>query len=145
MNQRLKNYRKTATTLLFKERCYLDFLENVVKRPDTTQIIIIYTDTLIIGNLKKEDVQLFRNTEDGKIKITQPDIDSRGLGIEGILTSELFGLPTTMDEYTQSILDQRNELLIIKQQGLFPEHTSRLIRYNASYWASSFLIYIYSS
>lgn len=107
---------------------YLEFLEDVVKRPDTTQIIINTHDPLVIGNLKKEEVRLFQNTEDGKIKIEQPNVDPRGLGVEGILTSELFGLPTTISEYTQSILDKRNKLLIKQQEGKLTDEEQESLR-----------------
>jgi predicted ATPase len=93
---------------------YLEYLENVVQRPESTQIIINTHDPLVIGSLKKEEVRIFR-IEDRKTIAIQPDIDPRGLGVEGILTSELFGLPTTLDEITLSRLERRNEL-ILKQQ-----------------------------
>lgn len=99
---------------------YLEFLENVVKRPDSTQIIINTHDPLVIGSLRKEEVRVFRN-EDGKTFAEQPDIDPRGLGVEGILTSELFGLPTTLDEITLSSLDRRNELLLKQQKKTLTE------------------------
>jgi len=106
---------------------YLDFLENVVKRPESTQIIINTHDPLVIGNLRKEEVRVFQHSENGKIVINQPEVDPRGLGVEGILTSELFGLPTTIDEHTKSKLDERNDLLIKQQQGqLTQEGQSRL-------------------
>lgn len=96
---------------------YLEFLENVVKRPESTQIIINTHDPLVIGSLKKEEVRLFQTNQDGKLFVEQPDVDPRGLGVEGILTSELFGLPTTMDEFTQNKLEQRNNLLLKQQES----------------------------
>jgi predicted ATP-binding protein involved in virulence len=107
---------------------YLEFLEDVVKRPESTQIIINTHDPLVVGNLKKEEVRLFQNTKEGNIKIEQPSIDPRGLGVEGILTSELFGLPTTMDDYTQSKLDKRNELLIKQQQQELSKEEQETLR-----------------
>jgi len=107
---------------------YLEFLEDVVKRPESTQIIINTHDPLVVGNLKKEEVRLFQNTKEGNIKIEQPSIDPRGLGVEGILTSELFGLPTTMDDFTQSKLDKRNELLIKQQQQKLSKDEQETLR-----------------
>lgn len=96
---------------------YLEFLENVVKRPESTQIIINTHDPLVIGSLRKEEVRIFRNDKEGKIYTEEPDIDPRGLGVDGILTSELFGLPTTLDEETLTKLDRRNELLLKQQKS----------------------------
>jgi ABC-type multidrug transport system ATPase subunit len=99
---------------------YLEYLENVVQRPESTQIIINTHDPLVIGSLRKEEVRIFRNDE-GKTIVEQPDIDPRGLGVEGILTSELFGLPTTLDEITLSRLERRNELLVKQHQNQLTE------------------------
>jgi len=76
--------------------------------------------------LKKEEVRVFR-IEEGKTVVSQPDIDPRGLGVEGILTSELFGLPTTLDEITLTRLERRNELLLKQQKSpLTPTEKSEL-------------------
>lgn len=99
---------------------YLEFLEEVVERPESTQIIINTHDPLVIGSLRKEEVRVFRS-EEGKVETEQPDIDPRGLGVEGILTSELFGLPTVVDEFTLSKLNRRNELLIKQQENKLTE------------------------
>jgi len=95
---------------------YLEFLDKVVQRPKSTQIILNTHDPLVIGGLKKEEVRIFKTAADGKLNVDPPDFDPRGLGVEGILTSELFGLPTTLDEPTKAILDIRNNLLV-KQQN----------------------------
>lgn len=100
---------------------YLEFIDKVVDRPDSTQIILNTHDPLVIGNLKKQEVRVFRNDLDGKILVSEPEIDPRGLGVEGILTSELFGLPTTMDGFTQQKLEERNRLLIKQQEGTLSE------------------------
>ncbi len=90
---------------------YFDFLDKVVQNHNSTQIIVNTHDPLVIGNLKKEEVRIFRNSG-GLTVAEQPDIDPMGLGVEGILTSELFGLPTTLDSCTLSKLERRNSLLL---------------------------------
>jgi len=99
---------------------YLEFLDNVVKRPETTQIIINTHDPLVIGSLKKEEVRIFRrDTVSGKTIVEVPEFDPRGLGVDGILTSDLFGLSSTLDENTQAKLELRNKLLIKQQTEEF--------------------------
>ncbi|KAB1231418.1 AAA family ATPase [Chryseobacterium viscerum] len=107
---------------------YLEFLDKVVDRPASTQIILNTHDPLVIGNLRKEEVRLFRSTDDGKITVEQPEIDPRGLGVEGILTSEFFGLPTTIDEFTKGKLDERNELLVRQQKQPLSEQEQETLR-----------------
>lgn len=106
---------------------YLEFLDKVVDRPATTQIILNTHDPLVIGNLTKQEVRIFQTTSEGKVVALEAETDPRGLGVEGILTSELFGLPTTIDEFTQQKLEERNKLLVKQQEGkLSTNEQSRL-------------------
>ena len=108
----------------------------------TTQIIINTHDPLVIGSMVKSQVRLF-----GKEKIPpkdiakpkdkyeelkqqalnfaiEPDVDPQGLGVAGILRSELFGLKTIIDRETNKLLDERNRLMYkqskneISEEGL---------------------------
>ena len=88
---------------------YFEYLDKVVKNPDSTQLIINTHDPLVIGNLKKEEVRIFKNNK-GKTETYQPEIDPRGLGVGGILTSELFGLPSILDRDTQKKLNEKRYL-----------------------------------
>jgi predicted ATP-binding protein involved in virulence len=90
---------------------YLQYLKDVVNTDqDATQIIINTHDPLVIGSLVKEQVRVFKEVS-GRIEVTQPETDPKGLGVAGILTSELFGLPSTLDEKTLTVLERRNELI----------------------------------
>lgn len=85
---------------------------------DTTQVILSTHDPLVIGGMDKNQVRIFkRDSETGKITAEQPDISPRGLGVAGILTSELFGLPTTLDAETQEKLNEKNQLTIKNALG----------------------------
>lgn len=112
---------------------YIQYLKDAVKNSDeeieedTTQIIINTHDPLLIGGLTKNQVRIFKNIK-GKIIIEAPDIDPKGLGVAGILTSELFGLPTILDEETQKTLDKKRQLQILyKEDKLDKEGQQELI------------------
>lgn len=107
---------------------YMEYFKEIVGRAETTQIFINTHDPLVIGSLSKEQIRIFRSDEDGKIKAEQPDIDPKGLGVAGILTSELFGLPTTLDKKTQELLDERNNLLYKESIGELTETGKERIR-----------------
>lgn len=97
---------------------FLDYLDKVVKRKDSSQIIFCSHDPLVIGNLKKNQVQIFKRDKDEiKTIVSNPIRDPKGLGVAGILTSDMFDLPTTLDSETQSLLDERNELLFKESQN----------------------------
>lgn len=102
---------------------YMNLLEDVVQKPETSQILMTTHDPLVIGGLTKEEIRIFQSTnqvdENGeefqKIETFQPDFDPKGLGVAGILTSEFFNLPSTLDEDTLNDLIERNRL-IAKQE-----------------------------
>lgn len=83
----------------------------------TSQVIINTHDPLVIGSLLKEQVRIFqRDPVEGQVVVETPDVDPRGLGVAGILTSELFGLPTTLDQPTIAKINERDALVIKKQK-----------------------------
>lgn len=99
---------------------YLEYLKSVISDKDSTQIILNTHDPLVIGSLVKEQVRIFSETN-GVVSALPPDVDPKGLGVAGILTSELFKMPTTLDSETQKKLDERNLLLAKQQQKKLSE------------------------
>jgi predicted ATPase len=96
---------------------YMSLLQNIIDKHETSQIIMTTHDPLVIGGLAKEEIRIFhKNSNSGSIKTFEPDFDPRGLGVAGILTSDFFGLPTTLDKETQALLNKRN-FLIAKQES----------------------------
>ena len=92
---------------------YLNLLKDVVGEQETSHIIICTHDPLLIGGLVRSQVQIFEKDEiNGKIKATPPEHDPRGMGVPALLTSELFGLSTTLDMETQKKLDRKRELYL---------------------------------
>lgn len=119
---------------------YLHYLKTLVKSKDrlelnetdedeTTQIIINTHDPLVIGSMVKSQVRLFgkefikpeKSSKSPKSKFEElhmqalneaimPDVDPQGLGVAGILTSDLFGLPTILDKTTQIKLNRKRFL-----------------------------------
>lgn len=90
---------------------YLDYLDKIVKRPETTQIIFCSHDPLVIGNLKKNQVQIFKRTkENGKTEAFNPFISPREMSVSKILTSELFGIPSLMSKKLEDLLNEKRHL-----------------------------------
>lgn len=101
---------------------YLGLVEDIVGRQETSHLIICTHDPLVIGGLQKNQVQIFEKKEDGKIITYSPEYDPRGMGVAGLLTSELFGLDTTLDIKTQDKLNRKRELFVKnKETGLNEE------------------------
>ena len=89
---------------------YLDYLDTVVKRQASTQIIFCSHDPLVIGNLKKNQVQIFRKNEQGKTESFNPFISPREMSVSKILTSELFGIPSLISKKLEDLLNQKRYL-----------------------------------
>jgi len=110
---------------------YFDEIDKVVKLQNdsvagSSQLIITTHDPLMIGSLRKEQVRILR-CEDGRTAVDAPDQHPQGMGVAGLLKSELFGLPSTLDSHTLKLLQERNELLALKAKGkLSPQQELRL-------------------
>lgn len=90
---------------------YLEYIDRVVEKPKSTQIIFCSHDPLVIGAMEKNQVQIFkRDNLKAKTYITNPQRDPKGLGVGGILTSDLFGLPSVLDMPTQAKLNKKRFL-----------------------------------
>lgn len=97
---------------------YLNLLENQVV-DQSSQLFIATHNPLMIGGLKKEQVRLLnRHEKDGKHVITAdtPDEDPKGMGVDGLLQSEIFGLNSVLSPGVVERLTQRYKLLGIKNK-----------------------------
>lgn len=110
---------------------YFDDIENVLNPNDPTlaqsesQILITTHDPMMIGSLKREQVHILRR--DGKNTIVdRPDEHPQGMGVTGLLKSDLFGLSSTLDIETERRLFRRNELFVKKLKT--PEEEIELSR-----------------
>jgi energy-coupling factor transporter ATP-binding protein EcfA2 len=104
---------------------YLSLIENVVGIFDKSHIIICTHDPLIIGGLLRSQVQIFEKEKNGQIVARPPEIDPKGMGVSALLTSELFGLKTTLDLDTQTKVDRKRGLSL--KPVLTPEENKELI------------------
>jgi predicted ATPase len=89
---------------------YFETLEKVIS-PDvpgagTSQILITTHDPMMVGSLRREQVHILRKTETGTA-VSLPDQDPVGMGVSGLLKSDLFGLRSTVDAETLRRLDRR--------------------------------------
>ena len=90
---------------------YLSFLREFVPNRDTSHIILATHNPLAIAELKKEQVQImWRDDNLGKVFASPPAFDPQGQGFARILTSDMFGLESTLDEPTQELLRRRREI-----------------------------------
>ncbi|MDD2389670.1 MAG: AAA family ATPase [Desulfobacterales bacterium] len=97
---------------------YFDKIQNVLKQNEDktltgdSQIIITTHDPMMVGSLRREQVRIFHK-ENGRLIVDMPDQHPQGMGVTGLLKSELFGLRSTVDSETLRRLDRRNYLFAI--------------------------------
>jgi predicted ATPase len=113
---------------------YFDDIEGVVgaeggeMAQGQSQILITTHDPMMVGSLKREQVHILRR-QGQKTVVDMPDEHPQGMGVTGLLKSELFGLTSTLDIETERRLFRRNELFV--KQPRTPEEDIELTRLSA--------------
>lgn len=100
---------------------YLEYLQKFVGGQGVDQekshILLTTHNPMAIAELQKEQIQILSRDNDSlAISASMPDFDPRGMGFAGILTSDMFGLSSSLDLYTTEALYERNILLAMKQK-----------------------------
>lgn len=96
---------------------YFDDIESVLGADENqveqgeSQILITTHDPMMVGSLKREQVHILRRRGDQTV-VEQPDMHPQGMGVTGLLKSDLFGLSSTLDVETERRLFRRNELYV---------------------------------
>jgi predicted ATPase len=88
---------------------YLSYLKSFVGKNssghDDSHIVLTTHNPLAIAELVKEQVQiLHREVGSREVRAENPAIDPKGMGFAGIVTSDMFGLGTSLDEATNDDL-----------------------------------------
>jgi predicted ATPase len=91
---------------------YFDLIRDVIGDSGSSNIIVSTHDPLMVAGLTRNQVMLLHRDEGGSIVAKRPNEDPRGLGVAGLLTSEMFGLRSTLDSYTLDLLDRKRELAV---------------------------------
>ncbi|MCC7150198.1 MAG: hypothetical protein IT216_13330, partial [Saprospiraceae bacterium] len=93
---------------------------------ETSQVIMTTHDPLVICGLTSEEIRIFTSKyvvdeatgkEREQIIAFEPDFDPKGLGVAGILTSEIFELPATIAPQLYEDLNKKRELEVLNRGG----------------------------
>ncbi|MBW8829687.1 MAG: AAA family ATPase [Burkholderiales bacterium] len=113
---------------------YFDDIEGVLSQDGgalmqgASQVLITTHDPMMIGSLQREQVHILRRQADRTV-VETPDEHPQGMGVTGLLKSELFGLSSTLDIETERRLFRRNELFV--KQPRTAEEDAELTRLSA--------------
>ena len=90
---------------------YLELLKEVGGMTGSSHVVMATHDPLVVSSLKKEQVRISsRDEETGEISAEQPRDDPRGMGVAGLLTSDIYGLRSQLDVYTLDLIERQREL-----------------------------------
>ncbi|NOK57665.1 MAG: hypothetical protein GFH27_549303n70 [Chloroflexi bacterium AL-W] len=90
---------------------YLDFIADIVGTQQNNQVIILTHNPLTLAGLTKEQVKImYRDEFTEEVSSSSAEDDPKGMGVAGILTSDIFGLRSTLDTETLQILDEKRVL-----------------------------------
>lgn len=88
---------------------FLKLLQDNI-RAEKGQLIVATHNPLMIGSLRKNQVRVFSRNEQ-EITAAEPEYDPIGIGVEGLLKSELYGLRSTLAPEILERLDRHYTLL----------------------------------
>ncbi len=100
---------------------YLDFIqgdENIVGLQGNSQVLMTTHNPMTLAGLSAAQVKIMhRRDSDGRVYSASAEQDPKGMGFAGILTSDIFGLQSTLDNATLEKLNRQRELLIKDEFG----------------------------
>lgn len=112
---------------------YFKYLKKFVSsgegQESSSHIVLNTHNPLAVAELAREQVQiLYRDPEYLSISSHLPEFDPRGMGYTGIVTSDMFGLPSSVDSRTQRRLEMFRLLASNKNRTLFQEFRFKIVQ-----------------
>jgi predicted ATPase len=112
---------------------YIDYLNKFVtsgsKGENNSHIVLTTHNPIAIAELNKQQVQILSRDEETRIiESHKPNFDPRGMGYAGIITSDMFGLSSSVDSRTQRRLEIYRVLASIKELTPFQKLRYKVIQ-----------------
>ena len=131
---------------------YLDFLQDVAgldwkqrhnvnagqAGSENSHIVLATHDPLVLSSLDKKQIQIVKRDENTlNVYAEPPKHNPKGLGVTGILMSDMFGLRSDLDSETLKDLDEHAQLIAL--DAIDGEDKERLDELNESLDKAGFL------
>lgn len=112
------------------------FIASGTKQEETSHILLTTHNPLAVAELDREQVQILRMTkqdEQRQIVACYPEMAPRGMGYAAIVTSDMFGIASSLDQPTQELLEAQRafaakERLTSDEQGELDSINAQLDR-----------------
>ncbi len=90
---------------------YLEFLKDIGGLSKNGHVIMATHDPLVISGLTRQQVRvMLRDTPEKPIRAEMPETDPQGMGINGLLRSDLYGLRSALDLPTLRKIEDRDAI-----------------------------------
>lgn len=107
---------------------YLSSLRKVGCINSDSHTILATHDPLLVAGLLKEEIRVLHRSSNGQIVAVEPDESPRGQGVAGVLTSELYGLESQLDQFSLKVLKRIYEVSFLNDYPQRQRHLTRLRR-----------------
>ncbi|ESE42063.1 AAA family ATPase [Shewanella decolorationis] len=109
---------------------YHAFLNRFIPNKNHCHIVMVTHHPLAIAELNKEQIQVLHRDSIGLSYAEQPAESPIGMGVNGILTSDMFGMATTLDQHTSKVIEDRRKIL--EKDELNEDDKAKLRKLNSS-------------
>ncbi len=107
---------------------YVQLLNETVTKDYSSHVLMATHDPLVVAGLRADQVHVMRRDQAGRVTGEHPERDPVGMGISGLLMSDVYGLRSELDPETLEQLDLRRRLAI--KEHLTPEEEENLRKLN---------------
>ncbi|WP_024851425.1 AAA family ATPase [Hydrogenovibrio kuenenii] len=113
---------------------YIGYLNKFVtsgsEGENNSHIVLTTHNPIAIAELNRDQVQILSRDEETRIiESHKPSFDPRGMGYAGIITSDMFGLASSVDSYTEELLESKRQITA-KDEALTSIEKSKLNEIN---------------
>lgn len=105
---------------------YLHMLRHVGGVERKSHTILATHDPLLVAGLLRDEVRILVRLQNGHITANVPEENPRGMGVAGVLTSELYGLESQLDVFSLEVLKRIYEVSQQEPSVLRTRHLARL-------------------
>lgn len=91
---------------------YVQLIQKTVTETYSSHVVMATHDPMVVAGLHAAEVYLMRRSDAGEIEIRHPERDPIGMGVSGLLMSDVYGLRSDLDPETLTKLDLRRRLAI---------------------------------
>jgi hypothetical protein len=96
-------------------RRWYSSVQTVLGDGQRSQFIAATHEPLLVSNMLRQQIRVLDLDADGRTTALVPDTAPRGQGAGGLLTSDLFRLPSQLDEHTQELIDTQYRLIPVAE------------------------------